>query len=43
MAVWKGRGFTLLLRFGSSWRYSDGLFFELPPLAASDAFLSTLL
>jgi hypothetical protein len=34
--VWKFRGLTLLL-----WRCSDGLFFEVPPLA-SDAFLTTL-
>jgi hypothetical protein len=40
-AVWKVRGFTLLLLVGSLWRCSDGLFFEVPPLA-SDALLSML-
>jgi hypothetical protein len=35
------RGFTLLLRVGTLWRCSDGLFFEVPPLA-SDALLKTL-
>jgi hypothetical protein len=40
-AVCKVRGFTLLLRVGTLWRCSDGLFFEVPPLA-SDALLISL-
>jgi hypothetical protein len=40
-AVWKVRGFTLLLRVGTLWRCGDGLFFEVPPLA-SVALLTTL-
>jgi hypothetical protein len=39
--VCKVRGLTLLLRLGTLWRYGDGLFFEVPPLA-SDALLTTL-
>jgi hypothetical protein len=39
--VCKVRGLTLLLRVGTLWRFDDGLFFEVPPLA-SDAFLTTL-
>jgi hypothetical protein len=39
-AVWKVRGFALLFRVGTLWRCSDGLFFEVPPLA-SDALLTT--
>jgi hypothetical protein len=38
-AVWKVRGFNLLLRVGTSWKCGDGLFFEVPPLA-SDAPLN---
>jgi len=38
-AVWKVRGFTLLL--GTLWRCGDSLFFEAPPLA-SDALLTML-
>jgi hypothetical protein len=41
MAVCKVRGFTLLLRVGTSWRCGDGLLFEVPPLA-NDALLTTL-
>jgi hypothetical protein len=40
-AVWKVRGLVLLLRDGTLWRVSDGLFFEVPPLA-SDTLLTTL-
>jgi hypothetical protein len=40
-AVYKVRGLTLLLRFGTLWKCGDGLFFEVPPLA-SDALLTTL-
>jgi hypothetical protein len=40
-AVCKVLGLTLLLRVGTWWRCSDGLFFEVPPLA-SDALLTTL-
>jgi hypothetical protein len=40
-AVRKVRGFTLLLRVGTLWKFGDGLFFEVPPLA-SDALLTTL-
>jgi hypothetical protein len=40
-AVCKVHGLTLLLRVGTLWRCSDGLFFEVPPLA-SDALLTTL-
>jgi hypothetical protein len=40
-AVWKVRGLALLLQVGTLWRCSDGLFFEVPPLA-SDEFLTTL-
>jgi hypothetical protein len=32
-AVCKVRGLTLLLRVGTLWRFSDSLFFEIPPLA----------
>jgi hypothetical protein len=38
-AVWKVRGFTLLLPVGILWMCGDGLFFEVPPLA-SDALLT---
>jgi hypothetical protein len=41
MAVSKVRGLNLLLRVRILWRYDDGLFFEVPPLA-SDALLTTL-
>jgi hypothetical protein len=41
MAVCKVHGLTLLLRVATSWRCSDALFFEVPPLA-SDALLTTL-
>jgi hypothetical protein len=41
MAVCKVRELTLLLRTGTLWRCSDGLFFEVPPLA-SDALLTML-
>jgi hypothetical protein len=40
-AVWKVRGLVLLFLVGTLWRCSDGLFFEVPPLA-SDALLTTL-
>jgi hypothetical protein len=40
-AVCKVRGLTLLLRVGTLWRCSDGLFFEVPPLT-SDALVTTL-
>jgi hypothetical protein len=40
-AVWKVCGLTLLLRVGTLRGCSDGLFFEVPPLA-SDALLTTL-
>jgi hypothetical protein len=40
MRAWKVRGLTLF-RVGTLWRYGDGLFFEVPPLA-SDALLTTL-
>jgi hypothetical protein len=40
-AVWKIRGLALLIRVGTLWRYGDGLFFEVPPLA-SDALLTTI-
>jgi hypothetical protein len=40
-AVCKIRGLTSLLRVGTLWRYGDGLFFEVPPLA-SEAILTTL-
>jgi hypothetical protein len=40
-AICKVRGFTLLLRVGTSWRCGDGLFFEVTPFA-SDALLTTL-
>jgi hypothetical protein len=40
-AVCKVRGLNLLLRVGTLWRYGDGLFSEVPPLA-SDALLTTL-
>jgi hypothetical protein len=39
--VCKVRGLTSLLRVGTLWRCSDGLFFEVPSLA-SDALLTTL-
>jgi len=39
--VWKVRGLTLLLQLRTLWRCSDGLFFEVPPLA-SNALLITL-
>jgi hypothetical protein len=39
--VWKVRGLTLLLPVGILWRWDDGLFFEVLPLA-SDAFPATL-
>jgi hypothetical protein len=39
--VSKVRGLNSLLRDETSWRCSDGLFFEVPP-SASDAFLRTL-
>jgi hypothetical protein len=38
-AVWRVRGFTLLLRVGTLWRCGDGLFFEVSPFA-SDALLT---
>jgi hypothetical protein len=38
---WKVHGLTLLLRFGTLWKYGDSLSFEVPPLA-SDALLITL-
>jgi hypothetical protein len=41
MVVCRIRGLTLLLRVGTLWRCSDGLFFDVPPLA-SDALLTTL-
>jgi hypothetical protein len=37
----KVRGLTLLLRVGTSWRWGDGLFFEVP-LLASDVLITTL-
>jgi hypothetical protein len=40
-AVWNVRGLTLLLQVETFWRCSDGLLFEVPPLA-SDALLTTL-
>jgi hypothetical protein len=40
-AVCKVRERTLLLQVGTLWRYGDGLFLEVPPLA-SDALLTTL-
>jgi hypothetical protein len=40
-AVWKFRGHTLLLRFGTMRKCGDGLFFEVPSLA-SEALLKTL-
>jgi hypothetical protein len=40
-AVCKVHGLTLLLRVGTLWRCSDGLFFEVLPLA-SDALLTML-
>jgi hypothetical protein len=40
-AVCKVRGLTLLLPVGTLWKYGDGFFFEVPPLA-SDALLTTL-
>jgi hypothetical protein len=40
-AVCKVRGLVLLLQVGTLWRCSDGLFFEVPPLAR-DALLTTL-
>jgi hypothetical protein len=40
-AISRVHGFTLLLRVGILWRFSDGLFFEVPPLA-SDALLTVL-
>jgi hypothetical protein len=40
-AVCKVCGLTLLLQVGTLWRCSDGLFFEVPPLA-SDALLTML-
>jgi hypothetical protein len=39
--VYKVCGLTLLLSVGTLWRCSDGLFFEVPPLA-SDALLTML-
>jgi hypothetical protein len=41
LAVCKVRELTLLHRVGTSWRWGDGLFFEVPPLA-SDVLLATL-
>jgi hypothetical protein len=40
-AVCKVHELTLLLSVGTSWRCSDGLFLEVPPLA-SDPLLTTL-
>jgi hypothetical protein len=40
-SVWKVPGLTLLLRVGTLWRCSDGLFFEVHPLG-SEALLTTL-
>jgi hypothetical protein len=39
-AVWKVRELNILLRVGTLWRFGDGLFFEVSPLA-SDALLTT--
>jgi hypothetical protein len=39
--VWEFQGLKLLLGVGTLWRCSDGLFFEVPPLA-SDALRITL-
>jgi hypothetical protein len=36
-AVWKIRGFALLLRVGTLWRWGDGLFFEVPPTSRKRA------
>jgi hypothetical protein len=38
--VWKFRGFTLLIRVGTSWRCGDGLFFSIPPVT-SDVLLTS--
>jgi len=40
-AVWKVHRLTLLLQVRTLWGCSDGLFFEVPPLA-SNALLTTL-
>jgi hypothetical protein len=40
-AVCEVRGLTLLLQVGTLWRFSDGLLFEVPPLA-SNALLKML-
>jgi hypothetical protein len=40
-SIWKVCGLTLLLQVETLWRYGDGLFSEVPPLA-SDALLTTL-
>jgi hypothetical protein len=40
-AIRKVHGLTLLFQVGTLWRFSDGLFFEVPPLAR-DALLTTL-
>jgi hypothetical protein len=40
-AVSRVHGLSSLLRIGTLWKFGDGLFFEVPPLA-SNALLTTL-